>query len=390
MNRPWLMWAAWLGMLTAASGLLHWYFWRRFFRDTEWSVRWRRRVGWGFAAFTLLIPFSFFLRRHLTYPVDSIVYLGLLSWLAILFFLVCLRFLAGVIPAGMKLWAVLSQKKQFDPSRRTFISRALAAGTLSVGGVAILHGVANVFEDPEVCEVVVKLDRLPPRAQGLTLVQITDVHTAPWTSRSFVERLVERTNALRPDVVVITGDLVDGDVAQVGDQVRSLGKLTARHGVFFVTGNHEYYVETIAWLEVIEKLGIRILNNSGVTLDGAIHLAGIPDRTVSRIAQFIHADLPDVPRALANRPPDLPAILLAHQPREIEAAAAAGVDLQLSGHTHGGQIWPFGGFVMAAQPYLSGLHRRGATQIYVSRGAGTWGPPIRIGAPAELTKVVLV
>ncbi len=390
MNRPWVLWAMWLGILMSASGVMHWYFWRRFLKDTDIPAGWARWGGWIFSVFTFLIPCSFFLRRHLLEPVDSIMYLGLISWLAILFFLICLRCLAGLIPFGLSLHSVLWRKKPYDPARRKFLSRALAAGTLTVGGIGVLRGTLNAFEDPEINEVTVKLDRLPPRAHGLSIVQITDVHAAPWTSENFIRRLVERTNALKPDIIAITGDLVDADVAQIGQKVSVLGKLSARYGVFFVTGNHEYYVGTDEWLAMLEKLGMKILTNSGVALENSIYLAGIPDRTVRRVDPTGRRDFPDIARALASRPADLPVVLLAHQPRDIDLSSSAGVDLQLSGHTHGGQIWPFGALVMASQPYLSGLHRHGPTQIYVSRGAGTWGPPIRIGAPAELTKIVLV
>jgi predicted MPP superfamily phosphohydrolase len=270
------------------------------------------------------------------------------------------------------------------------LSRALAAGTLSAGGAGILYGIWSAFEDPEVREVRVKLERLPAGSRGFSIVLLTDTHLAPWTPESFVRRLVERVNALKPDVIAVTGDLVDGNPDELDGIVPPLGNLAARHGVFFVTGNHEYYVDTHAWLGVIGKLGMKILNNSGMIVASSVYLAGIPDRTVRRLRGASPSDFPDARRALAGRPEDVPAVLLAHQPMEIGAAADAGADLQLSGHTHGGQIWPFGALVMAAQPYLSGLHRHGPAHIYVSRGAGTWGPPIRIAAPAEISNIILV
>ncbi len=351
--------------------------------------RWVRSFGWGFAVLTILFPFCFFLRRRLIQPIDSIVFLGLMSWLAILFYLVCLRGIFEVIPLAVFLYSKIRKKTAFDPARRQFLLRTLAVGTLTIGVAGVARGMMNTFKDPAWKDVPVRLDRLPPLARGFTIVQLTDLHVSPWTPLEFLERIVDRVNASRPDVVVITGDLVDGEVDRLGDKIGVFAKLSALHGVFFVTGNHEYYVETDPWLDQIRRMGITILHNSGLPVAGAIFLAGIPDRTIREISGVSPDDWPDIPRALANRPADLPTVLLAHQPREIAAAVSAGVDLQLSGHTHGGQIWPFGVVVMAAQPYISGLHRRDQTQIYVSRGTGTWGPPMRIAAPAELTRIVL-
>jgi len=380
----------WLGLLTAASAVMHGYFWMRFVRDVRLPPRWIQRLGWALAGLTALVPMSFFLRRLLPEPLNRMAYLLLISWMGILFFLVCLRATGGLIWVGLRIKSWITRQPVFDPARRQFLSRTLATGTLTIGAGGVLHGVYSAFEDPELLEVPVKLDRLPAGAQGFTIVQLTDLHIAPWTPESFVRRVVERVNALRPDLIVVTGDLVDGNPGEIGRTVAPLRNLTATHGVFFVTGNHEYYVDTQVWLEAIRKLGMTILNNSGFMVASAVYLAGIPDRAGLRQFATTPANAPDVRRALAARPADAPAILLAHQPREVWDAAEAGIDLQLSGHTHGGQIWPFGALVMAAQPYLSGLHRHGHTQIYVSRGAGTWGPPLRIGAPAELTKIVLV
>lgn len=389
MTRPWILWASWLGILTAVSGILHWYIWSRLVRDTDLPRGCRRICAWVFSGITLLIPFSLFFRRVLADPAGTMLYLGLVTWLAILFFLVSIRILGEGVSAGLWVRSVWVQQKPFDPSRRKFLSRALATGTLAVGVPCLVKGAVNAFEDPDIKEVAVRMDRLPDRARGLTIAQLTDLHIAPWTSERFVARLVERTNSIRADLTVITGDLVDGDLHQIGPQLSALEKLSARLGIFFVTGNHEYYVGSEPILQLLPKLGIVNLHNRGVVLDDALYLCGIPDRAIRRNPFVTDADLPNVVRSLEGRDPDRPAILLAHQPREIAAAESAGIDLQLSGHTHGGQIWPFGGIVMAAQPYLRGLHRHGKTQIYVSSGAGTWGPPIRIGAPAEISKIVL-
>ncbi|MEK6609137.1 MAG: metallophosphoesterase, partial [Myxococcota bacterium] len=224
---------------------------------------------------------------------------------------------------------------------------------------------------------------------GLTIVQLTDLHVGPTLGRAFVAEVVTRTNALTPDLVAITGDLVDGSPERLQDAVAPLAELRARHGVYFVTGNHEYYSGADAWLPALARLGIRTLRNERVTIGAgaaAFDLAGVDDFTALGMADG-HG--PDLPRALAGRDPSRAVVLLAHQPRAVHEAARLGVDLQLSGHTHGGQIWPFRWIVRLAQPFVAGLHRVGATQIYVSRGTGFWGPPMRLCEPAEISRIVL-
>ncbi len=334
-----------------------------------------------------MFPVLFFLRGNVGQPVDRMMYLCLFTWLAVVFFLVCCRLILEIIPLARSALGLLKSSPPFDPSRRLFLNQALAASTMAVGGGCLIYGSIGVHDDPEITETPVTIDRLPPGLSGLTIVQLTDLHIAPWTHRRFIERLVERTNALKPDLIAVTGDLVDGSVAEIWSKVEPIGRLRSRYGTFFVTGNHEYYVGIDPWIPAIESLGCVVLNNSGRPVADGVYVAGVPDRTAGR---FSSQEKPNIPMALASNRADLPVVLLVHQPKEIQAAVESGVDLQLSGHTHGGQIWPFGAIVMAAQPYLSGLHRRGRTQIYVSRGAGTWGPPIRFGAPTEISKIVLI
>jgi predicted MPP superfamily phosphohydrolase len=201
--------------------------------------------------------------------------------------------------------------------------------------------------------------------------------------------VVKRVNDLRPDVIAITGDLVDGNVDELREHVAPLGDLKAELGVFFVTGNHEYYSGPDAWIRELARLNVRVLRNERVELerDGVtIDLAGVDDYSSRGLAQG-HG--PDLPRALEGRDGSRALVLLAHQPRAFVEAAKLGVGLQLSGHTHGGQIWPWNWFVRLQQPYVAGLHREGDAQIYVSRGTGYWGPPMRVAAPAEITQLVL-
>jgi predicted MPP superfamily phosphohydrolase len=199
-------------------------------------------------------------------------------------------------------------------------------------------------------------------------------------------------NALEPDVVAITGDLVDGSVRELAGAIAPLAGLRAKHGVFFVTGNHEYYSGATEWIAYLRTLGVRVLRNERVALEvggaTAIDVAGVDDASARRSGVPGHRM--DVEGALAGRDPERVLVLLAHQPKAIVKAAAHGVDLQLSGHTHGGQIWPWGCLVKLDQPYVSGLHRHESTQVYVSAGTGYWGPPMRLMAPAEITRLELV
>jgi predicted MPP superfamily phosphohydrolase len=252
-----------------------------------------------------------------------------------------------------------------------------------VGALALRRALARV----EVKEVAVRLLRLSPAHHGTTIVQLTDLHVGPTIGRAFIEDIVRRTNDLRPDLVAITGDLVDGSVERLRHAVEPLRDLRARYGVFFVTGNHEYFSGAAPWIAELRRLGIRVLRNERVSVggDAGFDVAGIDDHSAGRLGEAPS----DLDQALAGRDPARAVVLLAHQPRAIFEAARLGVDLQLSGHTHGGQIWPFTYLVKLQQPYIAGLHQHGDTQIYVSPGTGYWGPPMRLGTRAEITRVTL-
>jgi predicted MPP superfamily phosphohydrolase len=201
--------------------------------------------------------------------------------------------------------------------------------------------------------------------------------------------VVEKTNALSPDLVAITGDLAEGSVAKFGKEVEPLRKLSAPQGVFFVTGNHEYFHDLDGWLGLLDEFGIRVLRNERVPIGrggDSFDLAGIDDHDGGRIAPG-HG--PDLGKALESRDPARALVLLAHQPRIIDEAARLGVGLVLSGHTHGGQIWPFSYLVYLQQPYVRGLKESGGTKLYLSSGTGFWGPPMRLGTTAEIALITL-
>jgi uncharacterized protein len=241
-----------------------------------------------------------------------------------------------------------------------------------------------------VVHVDVPLAGLPDALHGFTIVQISDLHVGPTIKRGFVERIVERVNRLEADVVAITGDIVDGSVRELAHDAEPLARLASRHGTYVVTGNHEYYSGVHGWVRELRRLGTHVLLNEHVVLDhdgAAIALAGVTDWS-GRHFDPSHASDPHA--AAAGAPNGVPRILLAHQPRSAASAGDAGFDLQLSGHTHGGQFWPWNLFVRLQQPFTAGLNRVGRMWLYVNRGTGYWGPPMRFGIPSEITRIRLV
>jgi len=273
-------------------------------------------------------------------------------------------------------------------NRRLFLAKAsaVAAGAVSVGVVGV--GAVTALGPPNVLHVPVRLRRLDPRLTGFRIAVVSDIHLGPLAGRAHTERIVRMINETSPDLVAIVGDLVDGTVAELGAAAEPLRDLHSREGTFFVTGNHEYFVDdTASWLTELERLGVQPLRNENTVIrrgGAAFDLAGVND-----VAGAERSDPPDFDRALSGRDSARPTVLLAHQPVQVATAAQHGVDLQLSGHTHGGQMWPFHYAVRAVQPSLAGLSAVGDTQLYVSRGAGFWGPPVRVGAPPDISVISL-
>jgi uncharacterized protein len=259
---------------------------------------------------------------------------------------------------------------------------------LSLGLVG--WGIRNARATPAIKRVDVAIPGLPAGLEGLRIAQLTDVHVGPTIDGAWLGAVVDRVNSVEADLVAITGDLVDGDVASLRGHVAPLARLKSRFGTFFVTGNHEYYSGAEAWVAELRELGVRPLLNEHVVLQKGgdrLVLAGINDYNAGSILPHHKSD---VGQALANAPGGEVTVLLAHQPRSAAAAAAHDVQLQLSGHTHGGQFWPWMYLVPLQQPFTAGLHKLQDLQVYVSRGTGYWGPPVRLGAPSEITLVRLV
>jgi predicted MPP superfamily phosphohydrolase len=366
---------------------IHWYLWARYVRDTLLPSPWKRLATAALALLAIAMPLALVLARG---PAGRYAAWPAFIWMGLMFLLLVSMAAVDVVRLIDALARRARRTGPVDPARRTMLSR-LAASTLAVTSGGLAAAAVRAARGPiAVRPVDVALARLPARHEGFRLVQLTDVHVGTTIGRDFVEDVVRRTNALSPDLIAITGDLVDGTPEQLRDGVAPLADLRARHGVFFVTGNHEYFSGADPWLEELQRLGIRVLSNERVSIGegpDAFDLAGVDDHSAERYGGLE----PDaaLAAALGGRDPARELVLLAHQPRAFSGAARHGVGLQLSGHTHGGQIWPFGFLVHLAQPFVAGLHRRGASQIYVSRGTGYWGPPMRLGAPAEITLLTL-
>ncbi|RFU44170.1 metallophosphoesterase [Paraburkholderia sp. DHOC27] len=252
-------------------------------------------------------------------------------------------------------------------------------------------GLINARRRARVVTIEIPIDDLPRALEGFTIVQISDIHVGPTIKRRYVDAIVDAVNRLKPDLIAVTGDVVDGSVPQLSAHTQPLARLSARHGAYLVTGNHEYYAGADAWIEEFRRLGLHVLLNEHVVVehDGArAVIAGVTDFSGGH---FDPAHRSDPVAALHGAPGDvLIKVLLAHQPRSAEAAAEAGFTLQLSGHTHGGQFFPWNFFVRLQQPFTAGLARLNGLWVYTSRGTGYWGPPKRLGAPSEITRLRLM
>ncbi|MFE1438010.1 metallophosphoesterase [Streptomyces sp. NPDC058739] len=269
------------------------------------------------------------------------------------------------------------------PSRRLFVSRVVAGAAAAAAVGTVGYGTYGVLRGPGVKRVTVPLAKLPRAAHGFRIAVVSDIHLSPVLGRGFAQKVVDTINSTQPDLIAVVGDLVDGSVANLGPAAAPLAGLRARHGAYFVTGNHEYFSGAGEWIEEVRRLGLLPLENARTELP-YFDLAGVND-----IAGENEGQGPDFARALGDRDQTRTCVLLAHQPVQIDEAVEHGVDLQLSGHTHGGQLWPGNLVAAAANPTLAGLERHGDTQLYVSRGAGAWGPPTRVGAPSDITVVQL-
>jgi hypothetical protein len=380
-----------LSIVLSVVGGSHYYFWLRLVRDTGLPVPWRAAATAGLVALALSLPLSFILMRTLRPEVARVALFPIYLWMGIMLLLLAGLFFADVLKLAYSLLGrVVRYDSALDPERRVFLARAVALSTLAAVTAATGMAVHSALSRVVVKRLRIELPGLPPALDGTTIAQITDLHLGATLGREWLREVVNRVNALSPDLVAVTGDLVDGSVDFLRPVVAPIAGLRSRYGVFFVTGNHEYYSGAASWMAELPRLGLRVLRNERVSIGSAaasFDLAGIDDWNARGMAPG-HG--PDLPRALLGRDPSRALVLLAHQPRAIFEAARLGVGLQLSGHTHGGQLWPWSLFVRLQQPVVSGLRRFHRTDLYVSEGTGFWGPPLRLGTTSEITLITLV
>ncbi|MDR0931764.1 MAG: metallophosphoesterase [Victivallales bacterium] len=353
------------------------------------------RLHWSwkvcFSAILLLTAFKFqilhFVGGGMFFSPNLPVFvLMLMAWLfTILFFFFFLLGASDVVRIGIYLY-VLTKKRHLT-KRFRIIGNRVNLGLLIIAATLATIGIYAGTALPKVKEVTVKIENLPGNAEGMTIVLLADLHADGLTRQNRIRAIVERTNALKPDLIVITGDFVDGSVATRGKELLPLRELSAMYGVFGVPGNHEYYSGYSEWMKYLSTLGIQMLLNSHRTLPNGLVIAGVTDSTASRFG----LETPDVARSLSGVPAESCKILIAHRPTLAHDAVEQGIDLQLSGHTHGGLIWGLDKFFASFNSgFSSGLYRVGEMQLYVSNGAGMWsGFPVRIGIPSEITLVRL-
>lgn len=374
-------------VLSAVLALMNVYLWKRLVKDTTGPGRTRRILTAVLIALALLLGATLIVPRFVDVPKSGWYAWPGYLWFGLLTYLFLTLLVLEPVRLALRRWIKGQPTETPDApalNRRMFIARtsAVAAGAASVGLVGI--GAATALGPPDLLQVPVRLRRLDPALRGFRIAVVSDIHLGPLAGRAHTEQIVNTINAAEPDLVAIVGDLVDGPVSELGAAAAPLRDLSAPEGTFFVTGNHEYFVDdTAAWLTELERLGIQPLRNENTAIrrgGAAFDLVGVND-----IAGAQRDDPPDFDRALAGVNLSRPTVLLAHQPVLVSEAAARGVDLQLSGHTHGGQMWPFHYVVRMVQPSIAGLSTVDDTQLYVTRGAGFWGPPVRIGAPPDVT-----
>lgn len=379
--------------------LAYFYLGRRLISPIRLTAAKKRALWLSLLVIPLLMPLSFLFR----FLFKNNILIDLIGWIAfilmgffslviILLLLKDLFYLSFLMYKGLKRTFLRKNRElkyRFDPERRRFMINSINLGIIGSSAFLTGYGIYEAHRRPLLQNIAITIPQLPAILEGFKIAQFTDLHVGPTIKRKFVRSVVDQVNNLNADIIVCTGDLVDDQVVNIREDVSPIKDLYAPKGVYFVTGNHEYYVGVEPWLDEIARLGLTILLDEHRLIeydDQKIILSGVTDYSAK---QFVADHRSDPQAALSEAPDGYVKILLAHQPRNIFAAAKAGYDLQISGHTHGGQYFPWSLLVTLGQPYVSGLHKHNNTWIYVSRGTGYWGPPIRLGVPSEVTVYTL-
>lgn len=337
------------------------------------------RAGWAVAAALFGSLFLAFAARKLPLGLARALHLVGYSWMGL--FALSLASVAAVDLVSA-LASPLTHSKGWGPIE------VAAVGALVVPAFA--WGAIRALGKATVEKIDVPVANLPAELEGYRIVQVSDLHVGDTVGRAWTRRLVDQVNALQPDAVAITGDVADGSAARIRDEVAPLGGLKAKDGVFFCTGNHEYFNGLGGWLAEMRRLGFHVLLNEHRVIHrgpARLVIAGATDHDGGGFVEG-HESRPDL--AFEGAPQGAPRILLAHQPRTAYQAGGLGIDLQLSGHTHGGQFFPWKHFVRLQQPALAGMADIGGVRVYTHRGTGFWGPPLRILAPPEIAELRLV
>jgi len=367
------------------TGLAFFYLGKRTIRVFDKS----RRLAWIIIALMYLlviIPFLLLMLRAEGLALD----MALLAGYAVLGFSTIAIFLFLAVDVWRFVFRIASvfrspSEKETDIERRRFLIQSAHFGVLGAAASVSAYGFLESHSRPRLERVDIPLPNLPPAFEGFRILQFTDLHVGPTIKQSYVESVVEQIALLSADAIVFTGDLVDGSVGWLRDDVSPIAQLSAPSGKFFITGNHEYYSGVGPWVREVERLGYQTLINQHHLIangEAQLILAGVTDYGGGQFDPS-HRSSPE--KSLEGAPANVTKILLAHQPRSVFSAASLKFDLQISGHTHGGQFFPLNFLVGLNQPYISGLHRHDDTWIYVSRGTGYWGPPLRLGIPPEIT-----
>lgn len=378
---------------------LHVYLYWRLVRPLAPYSPWRKPAGSALLVSLLIVPGVFFTRILMQAPAitDAFAWVAYLD-MGFILILAPLLLLRDSIAAVTRNVRMLFRRHQrhtpdaavTDSARRQFLANGVNLGIVGLSATMAGAGYHEARRLAAVRRISIPLDNLPEALDGFRIVQLSDIHIGPTIKGDYLQGIVERCNELHPDLVAITGDLVDGLTSMLQDELAPLTALQSRHGTFFVTGNHEYYWDALTWSDLLQTLGIRVLNNTHRVIrhdDARLLVAGATDYSAHR---YVPAHASDPEQARHNAGATDVSVLLAHQPKSAFAGAAAGYDLQLSGHVHGGQFFPWNFTIGLVQPFTTGLHRvQERMWLYVSAGTGYWGPPNRLGVPAEITEIIL-